>query len=117
MNRCPFYLLFVVGVSRIIFFCIRVQVTQTEHLKKECSHNFFIKLTFAWFKPLFAQYMKAHTHPLYGSQAETPSFHWPKNGIFRQKLKYGFTEKGRKVSEKCEIKPCDETNIDLFSDK
>jgi hypothetical protein len=27
-------------------------------------------------------------------------FLWPKNGIFRQILKYGFTEKGRKYSEK-----------------
>ncbi len=58
--------------------------------------------------------MKAHTHPLSGSQAETPSFLWPKNGIFRQILKYGFTEKGREFSEKWKIKSCYKTKIDFF---
>jgi hypothetical protein len=49
---------------------------------------------------LFLLSMNAHTHPLYGSQAKTPSFLWPKNGIFRLKFKYGFTEKGIKFSKK-----------------
>jgi hypothetical protein len=72
MNRFPFYLLFAISV---IFCYIRVQVTQTKHFfKKSASHKPFINLQFAWFKPFFVQYE--------GSQAETPSFLWPKNRIF-----------------------------------